>query len=114
MNPKHLFTQKEPCKNCPFLKNSRIELTEGRLEGIIDSLHTDQVFTCHKSIDYGSDKQFNEDGTFNTLNHNKYCAGSMIYLEKEGRPGYHMRLGRALGVYDPSELKGHDQVIDPI
>jgi hypothetical protein len=113
MDPAHLFKMKQPCKDCPFLKDSPIKLSKGRMDEIIESLHNDHPFTCHKTINYGGDDQWNDKGEFNTLPQNAYCAGSMIYMEKAGRRALHMRLGMEWNFYDPKQLRGHERVIDP-
>jgi len=38
----------------------------------------------------------------------------MIYLEKHDGRNVPMRFGMKFGLYDPKELKGHDDVIDKV
>jgi hypothetical protein len=103
-----LFSIRKPCSDCPFLKENREMLRPGRLEGIIRTLHDNKPFHCHKTIDYSQDTKEKQ------VEHAKYCAGSMVYLEKAGNTNVPMRLGRMLGVYDPSKLSGHSDVIEPL
>lgn len=108
MDIERLFSIHKPCPNCPFLKKNRDMLKPGRLEGIIRSLHENTAFFCHKTVDYSKASLKKQ------VEHGKYCAGSLIYLEKAGNTNVQMRLGRMLGVYDPSKLSGHSEVIEPL
>lgn len=45
---------KRPCANCPFrCDGAGVELSPGRLEGIVSDLLADdqQTFVCHKTLD---------------------------------------------------------------
>lgn len=110
-----MFKLKKPCKDCPFLKNSPIGLSEDRLPSIVDDLINDHVFHCHKTVDYS--KQFDEEA--GNISHytekNQFCAGAMIFLEKLERPNQMMRIGERMGHYDYKEvLKHKDLVIDTL
>lgn len=83
-------------------------LAPGRLDGIIRSLHDNAAFHCHKTIDYRKRTKSKQ------LAEAKYCAGSMLYLEKAGNTNVPMRLGMLYGLYDPDKLNGHEQVIEPL
>jgi len=83
-------------------------LVPGRLEGIVRALHDNKPFHCHKTINYGKRSKASQ------LEKAKYCAGSMIYLEKTGNTNIPMRLGLLFGIYDPSKLYGHEKVIAPL
>jgi len=37
----NLFKLRRPCANCPFLKQGAIELAPGRLDGIVETLVSD-------------------------------------------------------------------------
>ncbi|WP_052646807.1 hypothetical protein [Paenibacillus terrae] len=108
MNTKRLFSITEPCINCPFRKDNDLNLNTGRLEGIIEDLHNNIPFHCHKTIDYTqeSKEQQIEDAL--------YCGGSMVYLKKCGNTNVPMRLGQMYGLLKLEELRGEDLVIEPM
>jgi len=108
MNPAELFSLRKPCPDCPFLKKNEGMLNPGRLEGFIRSLHDNRPFMCHKTVDYSKTAHKKQ------IENARYCAGSMVYLEKAGNPNVPMRLGRMFGYYDPSQLSGHEDVIEPM
>ena len=115
------FALKAPCENCPFRKVGAIQLQPGRLEGIVETLTADDMstFHCHKTVhsQLGGEWVDDEDGGTRYVASNKeaMCAGAIIYLEKIRQPTVGMRLGRALGVYDPATLRpSYDDILDPI
>ncbi|WP_240416588.1 hypothetical protein [Paenibacillus periandrae] len=108
MSITQLFSIKEPCKDCPFRKDNKLDLRPGRLEGIIRALHDNIPFHCHKTIDY--DKESEDQKVEDAL----YCGGSMVYLKKCENTNVPMRLGQMLGVFHPDELRGEDLVIEPL
>jgi|GEM_PF-2761608 len=107
MDPKELFQLKQPCALCPFRKENDGMLTSGRLEKIIEDLHEDKPFFCHKTVDYTREH-------YPDTTDSKYCAGAMVYLEKCNNTNVPMRMGQMFGLYDPAQMKGHEDVIDPI
>lgn len=107
MEPKDLFSLRKPCLDCPFLKKNEEMLAPGRLDGIIRSLHDNSAFHCHKTINYSKRKRSSQ------IKEAKYCAGSMLYLEKAQNTNVPMRLGLLHGIYDPKKLSGHEEVIEP-
>lgn len=111
------FKLRKPCQNCPFLKKGAIDLTVGRLAGIIKTLLEDDysTFQCHKTVhNERTGGEWDDDGNYVSSGQESMCAGAMIYLEKVGRPTVAMRLGRAFGAYEPDVLEPHfSAVIDP-
>jgi hypothetical protein len=97
------FNLKSPCRDCPFIKGSRtnITLAKGRLEGIVEGLKKDESFICHKTLQ--SPKTVQE-----------HCAGAMLYLEREDRPNQVMRIAERLGMYDRYRLVQTDRLIEPM
>lgn len=114
-----MYRIKKPCKDCPFLKGSSTNTTlaEGRMEEIIESLHNDNIFPCHKTIDY-NDPQFtdelDENTAFQLQEQNQFCAGAMQYLIKEGRLNAPMQIATRLGWLNIDSLKGQEAIIDVI
>jgi len=108
-----MFHLKQPCKDCPFVKGSttNLVLSSERFENIVSSLHSDQVFRCHKTLDYSKE---DENGHIPYEERNQFCAGAMVYLDKCDKHNAPMQIGIRLGMLDPTDLKGHDQVIDPL
>lgn len=112
-----MFKLRRPCSNCPFRKEGAIELQPGRVEGIIDTLLSDDysTFSCHKTVHNArTGGEWDDDGNYSASGFESMCAGAMIYLEKAGRPTVGMRLGQRLGMYCPEDLTPHfNSVIDP-
>ena len=97
---------KRPCANCPFLKVGAIELAPGRLDGIIDSLTTNdfQTFQCHKTVHSPRGGTWDEEGeTYTASGHESMCAGAAAYLMKHQRPTVEMRLGFVTGTAKPTD-----------
>lgn len=110
------FSLKAPCANCPFRREGAIELAPTRLQGIIQSLITDDHtnFPCHKSVHHPQGGEWTEDGDYKPSGNEIFCAGAMIYLEKVGRPSVAMRLARMHGRYDKTATMANaSMVIDP-
>lgn len=78
-----LFSLKRPCKDCPFRKGEKMNESLGkeRMEEIVNSLHEDKIFSCHKTIDYS--KYDDDQKEYKLQSENKFCAGAMLYLLKE-------------------------------
>jgi hypothetical protein len=89
------FNLKKPCANCPFLKEGAIELNEGRVEGIVAGLLSNdrECFVCHKTLDLKGDKKRSQ------------CVGSMVYLLKVGQPSVSMRMAAACDMLDYDGLR---------
>lgn len=46
------FDLKKPCKDCPFIKGTKMILRKGRMEEIAESTKHDlNIFPCHKTTD---------------------------------------------------------------
>lgn len=109
------FAMKKPCKDCPFLKNSPMHLRPERLPSIVEGLHNNKDFSCHKSVDYSSGIENETGNTTYNLQSSKYCAGAMIYLEKQNKPTLMMKIGEVYGHYNYKEMLEHkDMVIDSL
>lgn len=102
-----MFEVKRPCKDCPFVKGSstNITLAEGRIKEIINELHSDKSFSCHKTVNYNNVEDTSK---------NNFCAGAMNYLIKEGKPNQPMQIAERLGLLDTSALRGQEGIIDII
>lgn len=114
---RNLFKLRRPCADCPFLKDGALELAPGRLDGIVETLVSDDhsMFQCHKTVhNERTGGEWADDGTYTASGQESMCAGATIYLEKVGRPTVAMRIGRALRMYAPAVLEPHfDAVIEP-
>lgn len=112
---------KKPCSNCPFLRVGAIELSPGRLDGIIqDSLADDGInFQCHKTVhgrqggnwieDEEGDEQYHPSGN------ESVCIGSAIYMLKLGRPSISLRFAIATKMINLVDLIAqNEKVIDPV
>jgi hypothetical protein len=81
------------------LKQGAIEPAPGRLDGIVETLVSDDrsAFHCHKTVHNGrTGGEWDEEGNYAASGHESMCAGAMIYLEKLGRPTLRMRVGLVL------------------
>lgn len=96
----HHLRLKKPCDNCPFLVDGAIELSPGRIEGIIDGLLSDDqsTFLCHKTVHSRRGGEWDDDGNYAPSGEEAMCAGAAALLMKRGRPTVSMRLAMALGV----------------
>lgn len=113
-----MFNVKQPCADCPFIKDGimNLSLSEGRMRGIVEDLHRDKTFTCHKTIDYSAQFVEDEEGEshFTPAESNQHCAGALLYMERDGYRNQVMQIGMRLGAYKPKELKGMDKIIDKL
>jgi len=92
---------KRPCSNCPFrCDGAGIELSPGRIEGIVSDLLKDdqQTFVCHKTLD--KDR--------------RTCGGAVALMSKLGRLPVIARLGLAYGVITAADVEASAaMVIEP-
>lgn len=98
------YTMKTPCKECPFLKGSPLNMTlpKKRLHGFAIG-----EFVCHKSAELREpDEETGEGGGFTARadGESVHCAGMLITLERLNRPTQMMRVAERLGLYDRSKL----------
>lgn len=111
------FRMKKPCGNCPFLKDGAIELSSGRLQGIVDHLHAsdEHSFWCHETVHNGSTGgEFDDEtGEYRSSGKEAHCAGAAIFLQKEGMSSKWMRIAYAMGVLNFNHICSQgDKVID--
>lgn len=92
-----------PCRDCPFRTDIPGYLRGERMEEIIDALHGDQTFTCHKTT---VESEPDDDGETHTVDgpNAQHCAGALIFLEHQERPSQLMRVYERLGGYDRTKL----------
>lgn len=92
---------KRPCANCPFRSDGAgIDLSPGRLEGIVSDLLADdqQTFVCHKTLD----------------KERMTCAGAVGLMSKLGRLPVIARLGLVYGVITRDDIAASvAMVIEP-
>jgi hypothetical protein len=109
-----MFNLKGPCNQCPFTKGPMNEsLRPERIPGLIETFKDHNIFHCHKTIDYST--QFdsdNEDNDFIPNEENQVCAGSILYMEKAGIWNRTIKLAEHFGVYDPTKMHGRELIID--
>ncbi|MNY85798.1 hypothetical protein D3C78_19980 [compost metagenome] len=103
-----MFNVKKPCADCPFLKDSTMNksLHPERLSEITEELLKDDhnSFSCHKTVNY--------DDTSDKTNEQQ-CFGSMVYLQKIGRPNVAMRLAYMTKHLDYDTVKQYaDKIIE--
>ena len=100
----HLRLRK-PCENCPFWLKDAIELEPGRVEGIIETLLTDDhlTFQCHKTVHSARGGNWDAEGNYVPSGNEAMCAGAAAVLMKRGRPTVGMRIGFAIGAAKPNQ-----------
>jgi hypothetical protein len=109
-----MFKLTKPCDSCPFRKVDGIRLTPERAREIA-GLFTDSqggTFPCHKTVDY--DIEDDTDDARQMRAPEQLCAGGLIFAEKQGSVNQLMRIMERVGGYDPSALRGHDEVFDSL
>lgn len=92
------FDLHTPCGECPFRIDIPCFLTEARVRHLLyEIIDCHRTFQCHKTRNA-------------CVEH--HCAGALIMIEREMANGEHhmIRLARALTIYDPSQLYGHEIV----
>lgn len=102
-----IFRLKKPCANCPFRNDIEFHLHDRRVDEIADALENDQVFHCHKTVDYSGDRPAVKQTT-------QFCAGARATLENQGSFPLPFRLGAMLGIYDKpleSPQPVHDSLV---
>lgn len=92
------FDLKQPCNDCPFIKNGRMHnsLGEGRMSEIVEYVRDDRTFECHKTV-------------YNNNVEAQHCAGALLFMEQSSeRPNQPMRIAERLGLYDHNKLTTKD------
>ena len=91
-----------PCPHCPFRNDIEPYLRPERTTEIATEIQQGGPFICHETTVHKE----GEDGAIELLEgpNSKVCAGSLIVMEKMGRPNQDARLAERLGEYDPSRL----------
>ncbi|QHW35738.1 hypothetical protein GZH47_33130 (plasmid) [Paenibacillus rhizovicinus] len=77
----------------------------------MQTLHEDRLFRCHKTIQYELEES---DGHIPLTEKDQHCAGALVYMQKCGKDNAPMQIGERLRMFDPSQLRGHDDVIEPL
>ncbi len=111
------FKLTSPCFNCPFRNDGAIELQEGRLQGIIESLGDDRNgFPCHKTVHAKTGGTWSDDdGSYNASGKEQQCAGAMAYLMKMGRQPIALRIAFMYKSAHPHTYRDMARiVIDPM
>lgn len=114
------FKLKQPCKDCPFRRDSMPGwLGARRAREIADSVYEENgmgggnVFPCHKTVDYSGEDEERHGGPLQPSN--AYCAGALAVVEKEvderGLP-LPVQMAERLGMYDASTMKIDDSTFD--
>jgi hypothetical protein len=104
-DPPDLFTQRTPCKDCPFRIVNGIPITPGRAVEIMES---DKLFYCHSTLDYAN-PEYNEDESESQAaetEHTKTCSGFMILMQKDPPQfgNQMLQIAERFGFYDPTAL----------
>jgi hypothetical protein len=101
----------KPCNNCPFLKIGGIRLTPRRAMELHDNA-TDWnggTFACHKTTTHDD-----ETGDAYPADDSQHCAGSLIYMLKQGAMNQMSRIAGRLGCLKPEKLMADKAVVDSV
>ncbi|MBZ9715337.1 hypothetical protein [Deinococcus multiflagellatus] len=99
-----VFGLARPCPECPFRKDRPGFLGRARVQHIIDEQAHGVPFMCHKTT--------SARGIRTDDRRARYCAGAMRYGEATHRHILPMRLGMALGLWSPDQLRRDVAVLD--
>jgi hypothetical protein len=81
-----------PCPTCPFRTDITFPLTEEKAKRIVEALHSDGDFPCHKTITPTDTEEYvYEPGS-------KACIGASIFLENTRQGGLMTNLSFRLRV----------------
>jgi hypothetical protein len=81
------FDLHTPCKDCPFRAVGAIQLSRGRVSGIIEDLKSDfSTFQCHKSVHSKAGGEWDDEtGDYIPSGNEQACPGSLAYMLKNHR-----------------------------
>ena len=101
------FRLKVPCGNCPFRKEGAIDLREGRLDGIIETLHESDyaVFHCHKTVHHPKGGDWKEDGTYVPSGNEAICMGAVAYMWRSGETAVATRYALLAGLLSIEDIE---------
>lgn len=98
------YELRKPCSNCPFRTDITPYIRTERAKEIVEGL-SQGTFSCHKTVDYEALDGMEEDEVeTRSLAGEKFCAGAMIMMHKQGRVGQMGRIAARLGMYNPDNL----------
>lgn len=87
------FTHSTPCADCPFLPQHQGIYGQERLEQFAAA-----GFPCHKTAPLIG-------GAYRPTRDSSFCAGALIWNHRQPEgPNQVLRIGLALGLYDPAAL----------
>jgi hypothetical protein len=98
------YDLKKPCPKCPFRTDIKPYIRTGHAKEIVEGLSR-STFSCHETVDYDAldDLEDDEIESRNTAGE-KFCAGALIMMHKQGHPGQMGRIAARLKLYDPNNL----------
>lgn len=110
----------QPCDQCPFTrKPDAVRLDADRVEEICGSFLTEpgSMFPCHKTVEVDDDcEDDDERARWSDRPGWQMCAGGLILAEKllPENPVSMLQLAERFGLYDRTQLRGHDTVFDSV
>jgi hypothetical protein len=108
-NTKMTYRLKKPCAKCPFRTDIEPYLRPDRAAEIASALRGGSIFSCHETT-VPSEA---EDGAMVPGPGDRFCAGAMATMEREGFANQTMRIAERLGFYDAAALKANEQPVHP-
>lgn len=100
------FLLKAPCEHCPFRKDIEPYLRPERAQEIATGLAEGAEFSCHKTTVPDAEDEGLVQGPGN-----RFCAGAMATLEREGHPNQLMRMAERMGFYDAAAMRDPSQPV---
>lgn len=93
-----------PCAKCPFRTDVPPYLTSERVFEIAHDVLAGSDFYCHQTTVPAPEDDEEWGSSMMAGDRTQVCAGSLILMEKTGRPNQMMRIAERLGMYDSSRL----------
>jgi len=84
-----------------------IDLREGRLDGIIASLHDSDymIFHCHKTVHSKRGGEWNDDGTYVPSGNESVCMGAVAYMWRSGETAVSTRYALLTGLLTVEDIE---------
>jgi len=111
------FDLKRPCKDCPFIIDTSMALSPGRMLGIAEALRDDwTVFPCHKTTHLrGDDEDDGEDDApgYTYDGSEQACMGALAFtLREHGMLPVMARIACARGTLDVATIKANEPLVE--
>lgn len=96
------FTLKQPCDDCPFLKEGGVRISRARAREIGNAMISSagSTFACHKT----TQDSFDDDGEYSHQSSEQHCYGALVFAERNHNATQLMRIAERLGSYNAQQV----------